>query len=105
MTKIALLFFKDGAPKGFSVKGHSGYSESGSDIVCAAVSSASYLVANTLIEVMKLDVSPVVSDGLMKITVKEKDKERARDILKGYEIHTRELAEQYPDYVMITTEV
>ena len=27
----------------FSIKGHSGYSERGSDIVCAAVSSAAYM--------------------------------------------------------------
>ncbi|MFR7477837.1 MAG: ribosomal-processing cysteine protease Prp, partial [Acutalibacteraceae bacterium] len=28
---------------GFTVKGHAGYSEEGSDIVCAAVSSAVYM--------------------------------------------------------------
>ena len=39
MTKIE-FFNHDGRINGFAVSGHSGYAEEGSDIVCAAVSSA-----------------------------------------------------------------
>ena len=39
MTKVE-IFNHDGRINGFSVSGHSGYAEEGSDIVCAAVSSA-----------------------------------------------------------------
>lgn len=33
---------------GFTVKGHSGYAESGNDIICAGVSSALMLTVNTI---------------------------------------------------------
>ena len=39
MTKVE-IFNHDGRIHGFSVSGHSGYAEEGSDIVCAAVSAA-----------------------------------------------------------------
>lgn len=105
MTDITLLRFKDGAPKGFKISGHSGYGKSGSDIVCAAVSSASYLTANTLIEVMKLKVEAKVSDGFMEIVIDETEKEKARDVLEGFFLHSRELREQYSKFVKISTEV
>ena len=47
-----------GMINGFVVSGHSGYSGSGSDIVCAAVSSAVLMAANTLTDVM--GISPGV---------------------------------------------
>ena len=47
---IKATFYKDsekGSFFGFNVKGHSGYAESGSDIVCASVSSMVMLFVNT----------------------------------------------------------
>ena len=40
---------------GFSVSGHSGSAEIGKDIICSAVSSASYMTVNTLTEIMLLN--------------------------------------------------
>ncbi len=48
---IKATFYKDsekGSFYGFNIKGHSGYAESGSDIVCAAVSSMVILFVNTI---------------------------------------------------------
>ena len=42
---------------GFDAKGHSGYSEEGSDIVCAAVTSAVRLVESTVNDVLGLAAS------------------------------------------------
>ena len=48
MTTV--IFFKDTKQVycGFSVSGHSGYGTEGEDIVCAAISSCTELVLNTL---------------------------------------------------------
>lgn len=44
----------NGKTIGFEIKGHSGYSEQGSDIVCSAVSSTSQMVCVGLENVLKL---------------------------------------------------
>ena len=101
---IKVKFYHSGnAPVGFEIKGHSGYGTHGNDIVCSAVSSAAYVTANTLIEIMKLPVSADVNDGMMKISIPKESATKANDILLGFELHINELAEQYPKNVTITT--
>lgn len=102
MIRVTLLKFDDGAPKGFIVEGHSGSAARGRDIVCAAVSSASYLVANTLLEVVGAKADAEVNDGYMRISVDESSKTASADILNGFALHINQLKEQYPAYVNIT---
>lgn len=45
MINIRTSRFENGALSGFTVKGHSGYAEAGSDIICAAVSALCYTAA------------------------------------------------------------
>ena len=66
MIYADFLVEKEGFVTGFRVAGHSDYSEIGTDIVCAAVSSACYMAANTIIE--GISVSPLsvrVDEGEM----------------------------------------
>ena len=51
MTKVE-IFNHDGRIHGFSVSGHSGYAEEGSDIVCAAVSAAVTFAECTINDVL-----------------------------------------------------
>ena len=102
MIKVKFYHSSD-APIGFEISGHSGYGTHGNDIVCSAVSSAAYMTANTLIEIMKLPVSADVDDGLMKISIPSESATKAKDILLGFELHINELAGQYPKNVTITT--
>ncbi|WP_442974828.1 ribosomal-processing cysteine protease Prp, partial [Ruminococcus sp.] len=44
----AIFTVTDKVIRGFEISGHSDYSEHGSDIICAAVSSAAYMAANTV---------------------------------------------------------
>ena len=54
MTKVE-IFNHDGRIHGFSVSGHSGYAEEGSDIVCAAVSAAvTFVLTGFLLTVCSL---------------------------------------------------
>lgn len=91
---------------GFHLTGHSGYAESGSDIVCAAVSSVAYMVANTITDVIKVSAEVEASDGDIMLRVFQKDAISCRDILQGLKLHLLQLEEQYPDYLIVkTTEV
>ena len=92
-------------PQGkFTIQGHSGSAESGQDIICAAVSSAAYMAVNTITEILGQDVSADVRDGYMKISLSGNN-DAASDILRGLELHISGLADEYPDFIRITTEV
>ena len=62
----ASFFKKNGKIQKFSVSGHSGYSEQGSDIVCAAVSSMVMLTVNIITEDLNVpcDVKVIEEDAL-----------------------------------------
>ena len=59
----AKFLFSDETVISFELSGHSGAGEEGTDIVCSAISSAVYMAANTIIEIMKLNPETVVRDG------------------------------------------
>ena len=104
MIKVTFYYSKDSAPTGFNFKGHSGYSSTGSDIVCAAVSSVAYMTANTIIEVMGIPAEADVDEnGEMTLKVPEESAAKTKDILSGLELHLKELSRQYPKNVTITT--
>ena len=104
MTK-ATFYFDENVPYGFLISGHSGFAESGEDIVCASVSSAGYMVANTITEILKIDAEIDVSDAKMKLTVKKEQRHITKDILLGLKLHLEGLAEQYPEFLKTLTEV
>ncbi len=102
MICIQFLVHPEGDLLGFEIRGHSGYAEAGSDIVCAAVSSAAYLTANTVMDV--LHVSPVqlrVEEGNMLFRIAEKDGPVCRDVLTGLKLHCLQLEEQYSEYLQV----
>lgn len=80
---------------GFKLWGHSGYAERGSDIVCASVSSAAYMTANTITEILGLSADISVDDGYMMMKLTSQDALKAQDILRGFELHVTELSKQY----------
>lgn len=66
MISVAFLTPPEGGVLGFSMEGHAEYGEAGEDIVCAAVSSAAYLVVNTLTDVRHVPpLSLRVDEGQM----------------------------------------
>lgn len=84
---------------GFCVSGHSGFATSGSDIVCAAVSSATIMCANTVTEVLGLEADITESDGYLRVFLPVP--ERAQSVLRGLELHLKELAKVYPSNISI----
>ena len=85
---------------GFEIKGHADFADIGKDIVCASVSSAAFMAANTVTEIIGADADATENDGAMILLVKETC-ERTETVLKGLELHLTELAKQYPDNIKI----
>ena len=93
---IKICFIKDqNLIIGFEMKGHSGYAEHGSDIVCASVSSAAYMTANTITEIIGVPADISVDDGYVMMKLTSRDALKAQDILRGFELHINELSQQY----------
>ena len=86
--------------KGFEISGHAMFAESGRDVVCAAVSSAAYMAANTVTDIIRADAEATADDGAMTLLVKEPC-ERTETVLKGLELHLKELSKQYPENIKI----
>ncbi len=96
---IKVSFLKKGESFiGFELSGHSGYGEEGSDIVCSAVSSVAYMVANTVTEVIGDKASITLDDGYMKF-IPEKVSDGVQILLRGMALHLNALAQQYDKYL------
>ncbi len=106
MIRAAFFVTQDDRLLGFHIKGHSGYDESGKDIICAFVSSAAYLSANTITDVIGIRAEVFDQDGEMFLRVDKKDADPCQTILKGLRLHLLGTEEQYPQYLKVTfTEV
>ncbi len=89
---------------GFRITGHAG-GEMGQDIVCAAVSSAAYMTANTITDILCASADITVDDGRMDISVTDRVDD-CQSILGGFRLHLQALEEQYPKRVhLMNTEV
>ncbi len=86
----------------FTLSGHAGAGEAGEDIVCAAASSAAYMAANTITEILGVKAEAEARGGYMRFSFGGST--AAADIVKGLRLHLRELQAQYPDNVQVTTE-
>ncbi|MFI3206923.1 MAG: ribosomal-processing cysteine protease Prp [Clostridia bacterium] len=103
MIYVDFLSTKDGSLEGFRIAGHSGYAEIGSDIVCAAVSSAVYMAINTITDIFA--VSPLslrVDDAEIFFRIEPKDIKRCDELLRGVKLHLLGLEEQYPENINVS---
>ncbi|MCH5189506.1 MAG: ribosomal-processing cysteine protease Prp [Oscillospiraceae bacterium] len=100
MTKVK-FFCSGGTVSGFEISGHTGAGEAGQDIVCSAVSSAAYLVANTVLEVQKIKADAVVRDGYMKFVIPNENLSETKVLTDGLVLHLTELQSQYPQHIKI----
>lgn len=80
---------------GFTLSGHAGAGDHGQDIVCAAVSSAAYMTANTVTEIIGAAASITVDDGYMDMTITDNLND-CQNVLSGFRLHLQALQEQYP---------
>ena len=90
---------------GFSVSGHSGYAEAGSDIVCAAISAVVTMAEATINEVCGAKAKVRVKDDQARITLMlptscdEEDTVQA--VLSGMMMTLISMRDDYPDYIEV----
>jgi len=105
MTRVKFLS-KDESLYGFEIKGHSSVNcnDDEGKLVCSAVSSAAYMAANTITEIISDECIIDVDDALMRIEVINPTQQTVT-VLKGLKLHLTELSKQYSKRIKITTEV
>ena len=91
---------------GFHIEGHSTNNAEDSEgrTLCAAVSSAAYMAANTITEVIGESAEVRVSDGDMYFAIAA-PKEESKAVIKGLKLHLSELQKQYGKRLSVITEV
>ena len=87
---------------GFDVSGHSGYADAGSDIICAAVSSAVGLVETVINDSMKLSADVEIEPEKARVALDASSScDECREVLFGFELHMKALSEEYPKYIKV----
>lgn len=102
------LFYQDKILTGIECKGHSGYSEKGSDIICAAVSVLMQALLLGLSEVAKIDGIKYRADNkipVISIKWPSKVHENISLLINTVSESLKQIALENPDYVKIISEV
>ena len=88
---------------GISTSGHSGYAEAGSDIVCAAVSSATRLTINALTEIVKVSGQLMLDEEEPKLgfLLDSTENQMAQIFLQAYQLEMEQIAAEYPKYMEV----
>ena len=83
-----------------TIKGHSGYSEEGSDIVCASISSIAITTVNSLLRIDEDCIEYQENDGYLNIKVK-KHNEIIDKLIENMIDLFKELENDYKKYIEI----
>lgn len=108
---ISAEFFlkEDNKFSGFRISGHSGYSDEGSDIVCASVSSAAMLTANLITDNFGINADVSADNNVLELkTYSIPDDSEAYRLINGLYAHLDYIGQEYGDYIkvkIIDTEV
>ena len=109
MTTIT--FYKtNGFYYGFEEQGHTGFAESGDDVLCAALSSMTMLIINTIevsyacdveytIDEETTDIRLIAKSALPKYEEDEKKQFAVSGLIQAYFFQLMDLVEEYYDYL------
>jgi uncharacterized protein YsxB (DUF464 family) len=109
MTTIT--FYKTGGLYyGFEEQGHTGYAESGDDILCSALSAMTMLIINTIevsyassvdytIDEKTTDIKLIAKSALPKYEDDEKKQFAVSGLIQAYFYQLMDLVEEYYDYL------
>lgn len=89
---------------GFNIEGHSGYAESGSDIICSAVSSVSIAIANGITDVLNIKADIGMDDGFLSLSIKNnsaEDIEKCQVLFKTMFLSFDNIRKEYKDYIEV----
>ena len=109
MTKV--VFYKtDGVYYGFEEQGHTGYAESGEDILCSALSSMTMLIINAIeisyasdvdysIDEKTTDIRLIAKSALPEFESDEKKQFAVSGLIQAYFLQLMDLLEDNYDYL------
>ena len=109
MTTV--IFYKaDGYYYGFEEQGHTGYGESGDDVLCAALSSMTMLLINAIevsyassvdykIDEETTDIKVVAKSALPKYEKDEKKQYAVSGLIQAYFFQLMDLVEEYHEFL------
>ena len=109
MTTIT--FYKsNGVYYGFEEQGHTGYAESGDDVICAALSSMTMLIINAIevsyashveytIDEETTDIRVIVKSALPKYESDEKKQYAVSGLIQAYFFQLMDLVEDYYEFL------
>ena len=99
------FFTEDDRITGFSISGHSGYAEAGSDIVCAAISAVVTMAEATINDVCGAKAKVRVKSDTARITLTLPtscdEEESVQAVLAGMMLTLINLRDDYPDYIEV----
>ena len=109
MTKI--VFYKSGGVfYGFEEQGHTGYGESGDDILCAALSSMTMLIINAIEVAYASEADYIIDEKTADIKLiargaiydeDEKKRYAISGLLTAYYYQLNDLTEEYYDFLEV----
>ena len=109
MTTV--IFYKtDGFYYGFEEQGHTGYGEAGDDVLCAALSSMTMLLINTIevsyasnvdykIDEKTTDIRVIAKSALPKYEKDEKKQFAVSGLIQAYFFQLMDLVEEYYEFL------
>ena len=109
MTKV-VFYRHDGVFYGFEENGHTGYGESGDDVLCAALSAMTMLIVNAVEIGYASDIDYDVNEGATRICVRakaalpefesdEKKRFAVAGLFTAYYYQLNDLLEDYSDFL------
>lgn len=111
MTKIT-FFKKNGVYYGFKETGHTGFADSGEDILCSAISAMTMLIINAIevsyasdvdytIDEESTDITVICKGALPEYSDDEKKAYAVSGLIYAYYIQMMDLIEEYYDYLEV----
>ena len=99
------FFTEDDRITGFSVSGHSGYAEAGSDIVCAAISAVVTMAEATINDVCGAKAKVRVKEDGARVTLTLPascdEEESVQAVLAGMMLTLCSMRDDYPDFIEV----
>lgn len=111
MTTVT-FYKRGGIYYGFKETGHTGYGESGDDVLCAALSAMTMLIVNTVeisyaskvdytVDQKSADIELVIPSALPENEKDEKKRFAISGLIQGYFFQLNDLTEDYYDYLSV----
>ena len=102
MITVTTVSDTEGKILRFRVEGHSGFADSGSDIVCAAVSSTLWMTINGIEKQNLAQLSYEERDGFVNCIISDRRLDGADILINSLVMFVSELSGQYGEFLNFT---